>query len=98
MEEKKLGYIKNYYYLCTMKLILHILKRAFQAGLAMAIFTLLYVFVGVEVVSLGYGSLFNIFIMLVTLLVFIFFGIVGTFAYFEYKSEFKPKIQTNEHN
>lgn len=74
-----------------MKLFLHILKRAFQAGVVMTLITLLFVFIGFEVVGLGLPFIYNLLIMLLTLLGFIFFGIIGAFAYFEYKQEFNSK-------
>lgn len=74
-----------------MKLFLHILKRAFQAGIAMALVTLLFIFIGFEVVGLGLPFIYNLLIMLLTLLGFIFFGIISVFAYFEYKQEFNSK-------
>lgn len=79
-----------------MKLFLYIFKRAFQAGAAMTLVILLFIFIGFEVASIGLPFSYNLIIMLFTLLGFIFFGIIGAFAYFEYKEEFKTK--TNEQN
>lgn len=74
-----------------MKEILPIFKKAFQAGIAMAIITILFLFIGFESLSMGLAFTYNLMIILFILLVFIFFGIVGAFIYFEYKKEFKNK-------
>jgi len=80
-----------------MKVFLHILKRATQAGIALAVATLLFVYIGFQVFAMGLPIAMNIVIMLGTFLVFMFFSAISVFAYFEYKSEFKPKT-TNEHS
>lgn len=77
-----------------MKLFLHILKRAIQAGVSLALVVLLFTVIGIYVFTAGIPMAYSIIIMLGFTLVFLFFAMVVGFAYFEYKQEFKTK--TNE--
>lgn len=79
-----------------MKLFLHILKRAVQAGIILVLSALLFTLIGVYVFTTGIPMAYSIIIMLGFTLVFLFFVMVIGFAYAEYKSEFKTK--TNESN